>query len=118
MLITLGIVLNVNRNYAVNFVIYVTCFSLILLLGLYILNKLNIVEKINFDNALNYLNIEIKNPSEELLKDKNLVHVSKDEEKYIIILSSKDRDYLLNVLNNIEKNNLKTFSLDFKTNEN
>lgn len=118
MLITLGIVLNVNRNYAVNFVIYVTCFSFILLIGLYILNKLDIVEKINFDNSLNYLNIELESPSEELLNDKNLVHVSKDEEKYHLILSSKDREYLLSVLNNIEKSNLKTFSLDFKTNEN
>ena len=71
MLITLGIVLNVSRNYAVNFVIYVTCFSFILLIGLYILNKLDIVEKINFDNSLNYLNIELESPSEELLNDKN-----------------------------------------------
>ena len=42
----------------------------------------------------------------------------KMKKKYHLILSSKDREYLLSVLNNIEKSNLKTFSLDFKTNEN
>lgn len=117
MLITIGIVLNVNGNFAVNFIIYVFLLSLILIFGLLVLNRFDTSSINLFSKQYNYLNIETLTPNPELLKNNKLKHISYLDEKYILTFKSRDKNYLINILEKVEPNNLVSYSLDFETDE-
>ena len=115
MLITIGIVLNVEPNFALNFCIFLgivlTIFKLINLF----FDK-NVLYKELFDNNAEYffnLSVNLKNEIQTSKYDNYLKHSSFDGESYFYIYSSNKKNVIEDVLNTIEASNIISYSFDY-----
>ena len=115
MLITIGIVLNVEPNFALNFCIFLgivlTIFKLINLF----FDK-NVLYKELFDNNAEYffnLSVNLKNEIQKSKYDNYLKHSSFDGESYFYIYSSNKKNVIEDVLNTIEASNIISYSFDY-----
>ena len=120
MLITLGIVLNVNQNFAVNFTIYVLGISFILFFGVKLLQSFDLFKTYNFDNDYYFLNVEIDDKKEYKKYQDNeyLQHLSYDNQKTLMIFKSSNKKYLYDLIDEFKQDNLISYSLDLSSDEN
>ena len=110
-LITLGIVVNVNGNLAINFVLFITIMTVLTEIYKFISNKLNLQEfSFNEDNKI-YLKIHTSEENKSVLDCKELNHFSSDGE-YLYIFASNKREVLDTIVNSFDKNKLISHSLD------
>jgi len=110
-LITLGIVVNVNGNLAINFVLFITIMTVITEIYKFVSNKLNLQEfSFNEDSKI-YLKIHTSEENSSVLDYKELNHFSSDGE-YLYIFASNKREALDTILNSFDKNKLISHSLD------
>lgn len=110
-LITLGIVVNVNGNLAINFVLFITIMTVLTEIYKFISNKLNLQEfSFNEDNKI-YLKIHTSEENSSVLDYKELNHFSSDGE-YLYIFASNKREVLDTIVNSFDKNKLISHSLD------
>ena len=110
-LITLGIVVNVNGNLAINFVLFITIMTVLTEIYKFVSNKLNLQEfSFNEDSKI-YLKIHTSEENSSVLDYKELNHFSSDGE-YIYIFASNKREALDTILNSFDKNKLISHSLD------
>ena len=110
-LITLGIVVNVNGNLAINFVIFITIMTVLTEIYKFVSNKLNLQEfSFNEDSKI-YLKIHTSEENSSVLDYKELNHFSSDGE-YLYIFASNKREALDTILNSFDKNKLISHSLD------
>jgi NhaP-type Na+/H+ or K+/H+ antiporter len=110
-LITIGIVVNVNGNLAINFVIFITIMTVLTEIYKLISNKLNLQEfSFNEDNKT-YLKIHTSEENISVLDHKELNHFSSDGE-FLYIFASNKREVLETILNSFDKNKLISYSLD------
>lgn len=110
-LITLGIVVNVNGNLAINFVLFITIMTVLTEIYKFVSNKLNLQEfSFNEDSKI-YLKIHTSEENSSVLDYKELNHFSSDGE-YLYIFASNKREALDTILNSFDKNKLISHSLD------
>ena len=110
-LITLGIVLNVNQNVAVNFILFsILIFTLIEVFLQFSKRYFNLNSE-KFESNKFYLSIET---SEELEKFNlnEFMHFSSSNNIYIYRFSSNDMDQLLEIKNEFDINKIKSTSID------
>ena len=119
MLITLGIVVNVNQNYAVNFALYLLLIASLVRIGLAIISKINKTNTFyELSSNIHYLNIVSEEKIENLGESSILYHESFNESKYMYILKSKSKKQLNEILNSIKKEEITSYSMDLDQNEN
>jgi NhaP-type Na+/H+ or K+/H+ antiporter len=110
-LITVGIVVNVNGNLAINFVLFITIMTVLTEIYKFISNKLNLQEfSFNEDSKI-YLKIHTSEENSSVLNFKELNHFSSDGE-YLYIFASNKREALDTIFNSFDKNKLISHSLD------
>ena len=110
-LITLGIVVNVNGNLAINFVLFITIMTVLTEIYKFVSNKLNLQEfSFNEDSKI-YLKIHTSEENSSVLDYKELNHFSSDGE-YLYIFASNKREALDTILNSFDKNKLISHSID------
>tara|TARA_Y100001958_G_C21245935_1_gene575980 strand:- start:5279 stop:5920 length:642 start_codon:yes stop_codon:yes gene_type:complete len=110
-LITLGIVVNVNGNLAINFVLFITIMTVLTEIYKFVSNKLNLQEfSFNEDSKI-YLKIHTSEENSSVLDYKELNHFSSDGE-YLYIFASNKRETLDTILNSFDKNKLISHSID------
>ena len=118
MLITLGIVVNVNQNYAVNFSLYLLLIASLVRIGLAIISKINKTNTFyELSTNIHYLNIVSEQKIENLSESGSLYHESFNESKYMYILKSKSKKQLNEILNTIKKEEITSYSMDLDQNE-
>lgn len=89
-LITLGIVIKVDGNLALNFVIFITLIVIFIEVYKYIALKLNFNEFFFSDESKHILKIHTKEESSEAINCKELTHSSYDGE-YMYIFSTQNK---------------------------
>ena len=110
-LITLGIVVNVNGNLAINFVLFITIITVLTEIYKFISNKLNLQEFYFNEDSKVYLKILTSEENKSVHDFKELNHFSSDGE-YLYIFASNNRETLDKILNSFDKNKLISYSLD------
>lgn len=110
-LITIGIVVNVNPNIAINFVFFLT--FIVMLTELF--RFLSIKLKLNPFNSVNenFLMLTILSTAKNKDAEENqeLVHIS-FEQNYMYKFKSEYRDNLINILDTFEKSSIISYSID------
>ena len=110
-LITLGIVINVDKNLAVNFVIFISIIIFIIQIYKYISKQFNLRE-IDFDETnIKYLKINCKNRNVEAEKLSELRHRSFDGH-YLYVFADKSREKLHSIEKLFNKENIISSSFD------
>lgn len=110
LLITLGIVINVNQSLALNFIIFLSL----------VLSLVEVYSRITkgksyefFKESESYiLNLVLKQPQNFELQKNNLIHESQNDGLYMYTFRSKDILYLDNVKDNITQENIVSYSID------
>jgi len=92
-LITLGIVIKVDGNLAINFVIFITLIVIFIEIYKYIATKLNFNEFFFSDELKHILKIHTKESNSEAFNCKELIHSSYDGE-YMYIFSTQNKSRL------------------------
>ena len=111
-LITLGIVVNVDGNLAINFVIFLTFITVVTEFYKFLSTRLNIQE-LNFNENNNiYLKIETTEYNDDASNSKYLRHLSNDD-NYLYIFASTKRESLDSIKNTFDKEKIISSSLDF-----
>lgn len=111
-LITLGIVVNVDGNLAINFVIFLTFITVVTEFYKFLSTRLNIQE-LNFSENNNiYLKIETTEYNDDASNSKYLRHLSNDD-NYLYIFASTKRESLDSIKNTFDKEKIISSSLDF-----
>lgn len=110
-LITIGIVVNVNPNIAINFVFFLT--FIVMLTELF--RFLSIKLKLNPFNSVNenflMLTILSTEKNKDAEENQELVHIS-FEQNYMYKFKSEYRDNLINILDTFEKSSIISYSID------
>jgi len=115
MLITIGIVLNVEPNFALNFCIFLGIVLTIFKLINIFFDK-NVLYKELFDSNSEYffnLSVNLKNEIKTSKYKNYLKHSSFDGESYFYIYSSNKKNVIEDVLNTIESSNIISYSFDY-----
>lgn len=110
LLITLGIVINVNQNLALNFIIFLSL----------VLSLVEVYSRITkgksyefFKESESYiLNLVLKQPHNFEIQKNNLIHESQNDGLYMYTFKSKDIHYLDNIKDNITQENIVSYSID------
>ena len=92
-LITLGIVVNVNGNLAINFVLFITIMTVLTEIYKFVSNKLNLQEfSFNEDSKI-YLKIHTSEENSSVLDYKELNHFSSDGEYLTSLLPIREKHW-------------------------
>ena len=110
LLITIGIVTNVNPSTTVTFLVLITLGSISLEIYKFVTKKLNL-EIFNFNDNYIHLNLTLKSEVEELNSKKEFTHVSTDGNYYMYKFQSNKLETLVEVKKNVE-DILVTYSID------
>tara|TARA_B100001287_G_scaffold226913_1_gene196771 strand:+ start:1672 stop:2313 length:642 start_codon:yes stop_codon:yes gene_type:complete len=113
-LITLGIVINVNPSLAINFVLFISL--LLLLVDVYkkFASKLFGKESKKYSDKNYFLQVNLKSENIDLYKHKSLKHFSKSEDGYCLYIFESDNIGELNTIKDgISKEDLINISIDF-----
>ncbi len=116
MLITLGIVLNVNRNFAVNLVLYLFVLSILIILALKIIGNFDRFSKLSFTSDFHYLNIKTTEEHKEVY-DNNLIHFSYDGTHYLYTFRSKVKNDIVKLKDSFKDSTIIDYSIDFSSDE-
>jgi len=114
LLITIGIVLNANPNIALNFCLYIGI--IFLLLKTFSKFNKNFLYKIFVDDTSSdgfYLRIQTSKEFNKLKSSEYLKHQSFNGNEYLYIFSSKQKQYLENILKEVDEDSLINYSFDF-----
>jgi hypothetical protein len=112
-LITIGIVVNVDGNLAINFTLFLTI-AMLLIEAYKFMSKLLNIDEIEFNDSNNsYLKINSINqkPKVEILKE--LTHKSYDG-NYLYIFASRKREKIFEIENMFDKEDILSLSYDFE----
>ena len=113
-LITLGIVINVDPSLAINFILFIS--FLLLLVDLYkkFANKIFGKESIKYSDKNYFLQVNLRSENFDLYKHNSLKHFSKSEDGYCLyIFESNNIDELNTIRDSIPKEDLINISIDF-----
>jgi len=110
-LITVGIVVNVSPNIATNFVVFVTFIVIITEIYVFVAKKLNLNPFGTFVDDQFLLSVVTKNKQSELEEYDEIIHVSFNEE-YMYRFKSSSKKRLLNIIEEVGSDSLKSYSLD------
>lgn len=110
-LISIGIVVNVSPNIAVNFVVFVTFIVIITEIYVFVAKKLNLNPFGAFYDEQFLLSVVTKNKQPELEELNEIIHVSFNEE-YFYRFKSPSKERLLNIIEQVGSNSLISYSLD------
>ncbi len=112
LLITIGIVANVDLNKAVNFV-FISCLFLILSETYFFLSKKNKLGSF-FDNTnrFSYLNIGTRKDISSLIDKSEIIHSSYNNNEYLYKIKSKKTDDFKDLISLINEKDLISYSID------
>ena len=111
-LITLGIVINVDKNLAVNFIIFVSIVIFIIQIYKLISKQFNLQE-IDFDDSdVKYLKINCDSINEEAENRSEIIHKSFDG-NYLYIFADTDKETLYSIEKMFDKDTIISSSIDF-----
>tara|TARA_B100000575_G_scaffold129297_2_gene103062 strand:+ start:910 stop:1521 length:612 start_codon:yes stop_codon:yes gene_type:complete len=112
LLITIGIVANVDLNKAVNFV-FISCLFLVLSETYFFLSKKNNFGSF-FDNTnrFSYLNIRTRKDISNLINVNDVIHSSFNDGEYLYKIKSKKPDDFKNLISSINEMDLISYSID------
>ena len=116
MLITLGIVLNVNRNFAVNLVLYLFVLSILIILALKIIGYFDRFSNLSFTSDFHYLNIKTTAEFKEVY-DNYLIHFSYDGTHYLYTFRSKVKNDIVKLKDSFNDSTIIDYSIDFSSDE-
>ena len=116
MLITLGIVLNVNRNFAVNLVLYLFVLSILIILALKIIGNFDRFSKLSFTSDFHYLNIKTTAEHKDVY-DNDLIHFSYDGTHYLYTFRSKVKNDIVKLKDSFKDSTIIDYSIDFSSDE-
>ena len=114
MLITIGIVLNANPNYAINFCIYLAVATLVFKLLSYSL-KNNFTYKFLVDDSISSsfnLSVTTKNKIDTEKFSDYLKHESSDGDNYLYIFTSKNKKVINEIFEDLNSDEALTYSID------
>lgn len=110
-LITLGIVTNVDPSKTVMFLLLITVSSVGLELYKFITQKFDFAIY-DFNNNDIYLNLVLNQDYSNLLSKKEFTHVSKSENEVIYRFKSNNKNKLIDIKNLIDENHIVSYSID------
>ena len=113
-LITLGIVINVNPSLAINFILFISL--LLLLVDIYkkFASKIFGKESMKYSDKNYFLQVNLRSENFDLYRYKSLKHFSKSEDGYCLyIFESNNIDELNTIKDSIPKEDLINISIDF-----
>ena len=111
-LITLGIVINVDKNLAVNFIIFISIIILVIQIYKYISKQFNLQE-INFDDSqIKYLKINYESLNAEAENKPQMIHRSFDG-TYLYVFADTSKDILYSIEKMFDKEKIISSSFDF-----
>jgi len=110
LLITLGIVTNVNPSITITFVILITLASFSLEIYKFVTKKLNL-NILDFNDNSIHLNLVLNSEISNLNSISQLTHVSTDGEKYMYRFQSNNLKKLLEIKQSVEQETI-TYSID------
>jgi len=111
-LITLGIVINVDKNLAVNFIIFISIIILVIQIYKYISKQFNLQE-IDFDDSqTKYLKINSESINLEAENQPQMIHRSFDG-SYLYIFADTSKDTLYSLEKMFDKEKIISSSFDF-----
>jgi len=112
-LITIGIVVNVNGNLAINFVIFLTL--VILLIQIYkVLSEFFNLQEFNFTEvSTSYLRVNTNQENKKIENLNQLKHKSYDG-TYLYVFSDKDKSQLQEIEQSFDKDQIISISFDFE----
>jgi len=112
-LITLGIVINVNPNTAMNFMVFVTFIIISTEIFKIVNNKFELFKINLLESELLHLKITSSKNNIEAESIKELVHFSQNSDnEYMYHFSSADKNLLIEIKNMFEEKNIISFSFD------
>ena len=112
-LITIGIVLNVDPSKALSFVALITFISIVLEIYKYINNKFNL-SIYDFNNKKYVLQLALSKEKPELINNKSFHHVSGNagENHFIYRFQANSIEDLIDIKNSVKSDNISSYSLD------
>ena len=110
-LITLGIVTNVDPSKTVMFLLLITVSSVGLELYKFITQKFDLAIY-DFNNNDIFLNLVLNQDYSNLLFKKEFTHVSKNENEIIYRFKSNNKNKLIDIKNLIDENHIVSYSID------
>ena len=113
-LITLGIVTNVDPSKTVTFLLLISLASVGLEIYKYITKKMDLAIY-NFNEKDIYLNLVLLKDYPELISRKEFIHTSNDENKFSFRFKSNDKYKLLDIKKMIDEKSIISYSIDDTT---
>tara|TARA_Y100001958_G_C21219311_1_gene544690 strand:+ start:479 stop:1123 length:645 start_codon:yes stop_codon:yes gene_type:complete len=113
-LITLGIVTNVDPSKTVTFLLLITLASVGLEIYKFVTKRLNLAIY-NFNEKDIYLNLVLSVDYPQLVSKKEFIHISKDEDKFSFRFKSNNKDKLLEIKKLVDEKSIVSYSIDDTT---